>query len=59
MLGALPNPEQGLLIPEALYAGSGGHRADAADPERDLLRRVGRSRLTVLRTAVSRFEYLT
>ena len=48
-----PGDEQGLVIRKAFYAELGGHRADAADPARDLLRRIGRSRLTVLRTAVS------
>ncbi|MEJ0075596.1 MAG: glycosyltransferase [Alphaproteobacteria bacterium] len=54
LLGTLPGTEQGLLIRKALYAELGGHRADAADPERDLLRRIGRSQLTVLRAAVRR-----
>ena len=46
--------KQGLIIRKAFYAELGGHRADAADPERDLLRRIGRSRLTVLRAPISR-----
>jgi len=54
LLAALPGNEQGLIIRKAFYAELGGHRADAADPERDLLRRIGRSRLTVLRAPVSR-----
>jgi hypothetical protein len=54
LLAALPGNEQGLVIRKAFYAEVGGHRADAADPERDLLRRIGRSRLTVLRATVSR-----
>ena len=29
----------------------GGHRTEAADPERDLLRRLGRRRIVTLRTA--------
>ena len=49
----LPATEQGLVIRKTFYAELGGHRADAADPERDLLRRIGRSRLTVLRATVS------
>jgi len=53
LLGALPGAEQGLILPKRLYTELGGHRADAAEPERDLLRRAGRSRLTVLRTAVA------
>jgi hypothetical protein len=43
-------PEQGLLIPRTLYDALGGHRSDAADPEADLLRRIGRRRITVLRS---------
>ena len=43
LFAALPGAEQGLIIRKALYAELGGHRADAADPERDLLRRIGRS----------------
>jgi len=46
-----PHPEQGLLISRQCYDRVGGHRADAADPERDLLRRLGRRRLVTLRTA--------
>jgi glycosyltransferase involved in cell wall biosynthesis len=50
-LGAKPRPEQGLLISRAFYAGLGGHRADAADPENDLIVRVGRKRIARLATA--------
>jgi glycosyltransferase involved in cell wall biosynthesis len=49
----LPAPEQGLILPRSLYDELGGHRADAADPEPDLLRRIGRSRLTTLRTTAA------
>jgi glycosyltransferase involved in cell wall biosynthesis len=49
-LGARPQPEQGLLIPKQLYDTLGGHRADAADAEKDLLRRIGRRRIVVLRS---------
>lgn len=48
-LGASPHPEQGLLIARQLYDAIGGHSDRAADPERDLLRRVGR-RLVKLTT---------
>ena len=48
-----PNPDQGLILPKSLYRELGGHRAGAADPEQDLLRRIGRSRLTTLRTTIS------
>ena len=47
-----PAPRQGLIIRKAVYAELGGHRADA-DAERALLRRIGRRRLTRLRTGVS------
>ena len=51
--GALrvPHPDQGLLISRQAYDRIGGHRAEAADPERDLLRRLGRRRIATLRTA--------
>jgi len=53
LAGALrgPHPDQGLLISRQCYDRVGGHRAEASDPERDLLRRVGRRRLVTLRTA--------
>ena len=53
LFGSRPHPDQGLVIAKPLYAERGGHRADAADPERDLLRRIGSSRLTTLRTTIS------
>jgi len=53
LFAALPDNKQGLIIRKAFYAQLGGHRADV-DPERDLLRRIGRSRLTVLRAPISR-----
>jgi glycosyltransferase involved in cell wall biosynthesis len=49
-LGTLPHPEQGLLIARTLYEEVGGHRADTADPERDLIRRIGRRRIVTLRS---------
>jgi glycosyltransferase involved in cell wall biosynthesis len=48
-----PEPEQGLVIPKPLYDSLGGHRDGAADCEADLLRRLGRKRIVVLRTAVA------
>jgi hypothetical protein len=42
-----------LVIAKSLYAELGGHRAEAPDPERDLLGRLGRSRLTTLRTTIT------
>jgi glycosyltransferase involved in cell wall biosynthesis len=46
---ALPRPEQGLMIPKLLYDEVRWHRA-VADPEADLLRRIGRRRIVTLRT---------
>jgi len=45
-----PRPEQGLLINADFYRASGGHAARAADPESDLLRRIGRRRIATLST---------
>jgi len=49
----LPAPEQGLTLRKSFYDELGGHRADAADAETDLIRRIGRARLTILRTAIA------
>jgi len=46
-----PQPDQGLVIAKRLYDSLGGHRDAAADCETDLLRRLGRRRIAVLRTA--------
>ena len=40
---------QALLIAKRHYEEVRGHRADCADPERDLLRRLGRRRIVMLR----------
>jgi hypothetical protein len=47
-LGARPTPSQGLVIAKTLYDACGGHR-DLEEPERDLIRRLGRRRLVLLR----------
>jgi glycosyltransferase involved in cell wall biosynthesis len=47
-LGGRPRPEQGLLIGKAFYASLGGHAEPAADPETDLIRRIGRRRIVRL-----------
>ena len=52
-LGARPKPSQGLLIAKSLYQSLGGHGADAADPEADLLRRLGRRRIATLDVAMT------
>jgi glycosyltransferase involved in cell wall biosynthesis len=46
-----PRPEQGLVVAKRRYDSLGGHRDGIASPEADLLRRLGRRRMTVLRTA--------
>ncbi len=50
-LGAGPRPEQGLIISKQFYAEIGGHSESAADPEADLLRRIGRRRIVTLSTS--------
>jgi hypothetical protein len=47
-LGARPRPEQGLIISQDSYARIGGHAEHAADPEADLIRRIGRRRIAML-----------
>jgi hypothetical protein len=49
-LGGRPDAAQGLLIARHLYDDIGGHR-DHPAPETDLLRRLGRRRIAMLRTA--------
>jgi glycosyltransferase involved in cell wall biosynthesis len=51
-LGARPRPNQGLLLPHQLYSALGGHDEAAADPEMDLIRRIGRRRIVRL-TAIA------
>ncbi len=48
------HPDQGLLIDTRLYNEIGGHRDTAADPEADLLARLGRRRILMLRSAARR-----
>ena len=48
-----PHPEQGLMISRAAYDRLGGHREAAADPEGDLLRRLGRRRILTLRSVAT------
>ena len=52
-LGGRPRPEQGLLISKALYDALGGHSERAADPETELIRRIGRRRLVMLSASAS------
>ncbi len=52
-IGARPRPEQGLVIAKARYRELGGHRARAAAPERDFLRRLPRSGIARLRSGIA------
>lgn len=52
----ISQPEQGLIIRKSFYQALGGHRAADANPEKSLLRRIGRRRLVTLRTAISRTD---
>ena len=45
-----PKPEQGLIIAKPHYASIGGHSADAARPQGELLRRLGRRQIVRLRS---------
>jgi glycosyltransferase involved in cell wall biosynthesis len=47
-------PSQGLLISKHHYDALGGHRADQFDPERDLIRRLGRRNIAMLRCAATK-----
>jgi hypothetical protein len=49
-VGALPRPERGLLIAKSHYDALGGHCASDSEPERGLLRRLGRRRIELLRS---------
>ena len=48
------HPDQGLLIDARLYGKIGGHRKTAPDPEADLLARLGRRRILMLRSGARR-----
>jgi len=50
-------PSDGLLIGKGLYERLGGHASGETDPERALLRRIGRHRLVVLRAGIHRPIY--
>lgn len=49
-LGAQPRPQQGLLIAKTFYERLGGHLGEDAEPEKKLLRRLGRRRIAMLRS---------
>jgi len=48
------HPDQGLLIDARLYKEIGGHREAVPDPEVDLLARIGRKRILMLRSGARR-----
>lgn len=50
-LGGGPHPKQGLMISKPFYVELGGHSELAADPETDLLRRIGRRQIVTLSAA--------
>jgi glycosyltransferase involved in cell wall biosynthesis len=50
-----PRPEQGLIVAKSLYASLGGHRDGVANCEADLLRRIGRRRIVLLRSQIIDF----
>jgi hypothetical protein len=47
-------PDQGLVISSRFYGELGGHHDGAADPEVDLLARLGRRRIVMLRSGARR-----
>jgi hypothetical protein len=47
-----PRPEHGLIIARQLYEALGGH-GEHADPEADLMRRLGRRRIVLLRSGAA------
>lgn len=49
-LGGRPRPEQGLIIHRQFYDRLGGHHDRRTDPESDLLGRIGRRQITMLRS---------
>jgi hypothetical protein len=53
-LGRRPRPDQGLVISRRLYERLGGHRDGTADCEADLLGRLGRRRIAMLRSGAVR-----
>jgi glycosyltransferase involved in cell wall biosynthesis len=54
--GTAPRPQQGLLIAHAFYDTLGGHAEAAADPEADLIRRIGARRIVTLAASASQHD---
>lgn len=52
-----PHPEQGLMISREAYDRLGGHRDGIADPEADMLRRIGRRRIATLHSAATGWRW--
>lgn len=52
-LGGGPTPEHGLLLAKTTYDQLGGHAADSGNPEQQLISRIGRRRIALLRSGVS------
>jgi len=52
-----PHPEQGLMLSREAYDQLGGHRDGVADPERELMRRIGRRRIVTLRSAATGWRW--
>jgi glycosyltransferase involved in cell wall biosynthesis len=55
-LGAPPRPQQGLLVAHAFYDKLGGHGEAAADPEIDLIRRIGARRIATLAASAAQHD---
>lgn len=51
-IGGGPKPEHGLLLAKTTYEQFSGH-ADGSDPEQQLIRRIGRRKIALLRSGVS------
>jgi glycosyltransferase involved in cell wall biosynthesis len=51
-IGKGPTPERGLLLAKTTYDKLGGH-AEGSDPERQLINKIGRRKIAVLRAGVS------
>ncbi len=51
--GGAITPEHGLLLTRTTYDRLGGHDANSHDPEAQLIRKIGRKHITVLRAGIS------
>jgi hypothetical protein len=52
-LGGRATPEQGLIIARTHYERIGGHRDQAADAQADLIKRIGRKKISLLRSGAA------